>query len=99
MGLDSVHSHDCTDPRASRFYLEVDEGWIAMSADARDSGEDTGWRVQRTPMQVGVGHTVRDLRDGQSLASLGRWPVSAPTVPQQPWNIAVESLALEEVES
>ena len=28
-------------------------------------------------MQVGVGHTVRDYCVGQSLASLGLWPVAA----------------------
>ena len=33
-------------------------------------------------MQVGVVYTVRDFRDGQSLASPGRWPVAARRYPE-----------------
>ena len=33
-------------------------------------------------MQVGVGCTVRDHCDGQSLASPGRWPVAARSYPE-----------------
>ena len=41
----------------------------------RQTGD--GWTGVGRPMQVGVGYTVRDYCDGQSLASPGRWPVAA----------------------
>ena len=41
-------------------------------------------------MQVGIGYTVRDFCDGQSLASPGRWSPSERRYPQSDaWNAVV----------
>ena len=48
-----------------------------MSADEDATDKGGGLTRVGRPMQVGVGYTVRDCCDGQSLASPGRWPVAA----------------------
>ena len=45
------------------------------------------------PLQVGVGYTVRDYCDGQSLASPGRWSVAARRYPEtEAWRDVFGSL-------
>ena len=56
--------------------------------DAGPSG--SGWKGSGKPMQVGIGYTVRDFCDGQSLASPGRWSPSERRYPQSDaWNAVV----------
>ena len=51
-----------------------DEG---STADEGASPAGSGWRGGGRPMMVGAGHTTREICDGQSLASSGRWPPEA----------------------
>ena len=44
------------------------------SADEEAKASGAGWPGTGKPMQIGVGYTVRDFCDGQSLATPGRWP-------------------------
>ena len=46
------------------------------SADEGAKPPGAGWTGTGKPMQVGIGYTVRDFCDGQSLASPRRWPVT-----------------------
>ena len=41
-----------------------------------------GWRGERAPMMVGTGYVATELCDGQSLASLCRWPPSRRRFPE-----------------
>ena len=43
------------------------------SADDGAPSKGSGWRGLGAPMLVGAGYTVREVCDGQSLASPGRW--------------------------
>ena len=52
------------------------------SADEEAKPPGTGWTGTGKPMQVGVGYTVRDLCDGQTLAPPGRWPLSMRRYPR-----------------
>ena len=58
--------------------VDSDEG---SCADEGAGSRGSGWTGAGRPMQVGVGYTVRELCDGQSLASPGRWPVEARRYP------------------
>ena len=54
-----------------------DEGLLEKGSGHRGIGH---------PMMVGVGYTQRELCDGQSLASPGRWPPGSRVYPtSQPW--------------
>ena len=46
----------------------------SSSADEEATASGAGWTGTGKPMQIGVGFTVRDFCDGQSLPSPGRWP-------------------------
>ena len=62
--------------------LQEQDSSEGSSADegARLSG--AGWTGTGKPVHVGVGYTVRDFCDGQSLASPGRWPFAVRRYPQ-----------------
>ena len=51
------------------------------SPDEGVPGKLAGHRGNGPPMKVGVGYVQREFCDGQSLASLGRWPPGARTYP------------------
>ena len=57
---------------------ESDDG---SSRDEGVSGKHAGYRGVGKPMQVGVGYVQRDLCDGQSLASPGRWAPASRVYP------------------
>ena len=59
--------------------VESDEG---SSTDEGAAARGDCWSGLGRPLQVGVVYTVRDCCDGQSLASLGRWPVAARRYPE-----------------
>ena len=59
--------------------LESDEG---SSVDEGAAATGECWKGVGRPLQVGVGYTVRGYCDGQSLASLGRWPAAARRYPE-----------------
>ena len=56
-----------------------DEG---SSPDEGAPPKGSGWQGTGKPMLVGVGYTSREYCDGQTLASPGRWPVTARRYPQ-----------------
>ena len=62
------------------------------SADEEAKPPGAGWTGTGKPMQVGVGYTVRDLCDGQTLASPGRWPPSMRRYPRSDERKAVAVL-------
>ena len=63
---------------------ESDDG---SSPDEGAPTKFSGHRGVGKPMQVGVGYVQRDLCDGQSLASPGRWPPGSRTYPSSDhWN-------------
>ena len=51
------------------------------SADENVPEKGAGWTGVGSPLQVGVGYTSRDYRDGQGLTSPGRWPVESRRYP------------------
>ena len=53
-----------------------------LSADEGVPHKGSGWRGQREPMLVGVGYISRELCDGQTLASPGRWLVVQRRYPE-----------------
>ena len=60
------------------------------SADEGAPVRGSGWRGQGRPMEVGSGYTARELCDGQTLASPGRWE---PSLRRYPTHSAWESVA------
>ena len=58
---------------------------MARLREEPDSGSgssaDEGWSGSGNPMMIGSGFTTRDICDGQSLASPGRWPPHARKYP------------------
>ena len=52
------------------------------SADEGSAPKNSGWIGKGYPLQVGVGYTVRDYCDGQSLCSPGRWALAARRYPE-----------------
>ena len=58
---------------------EEDEKEEGSSAD---EGVHRGWQGRGEPMLVGTGHTARQLCDGQTLASPGRWPPEQRRYPE-----------------
>ena len=52
------------------------------SADEGAAPKGSGWRGNGPPMVIGTGYTSRELCDGQTLASPGRWEPSLRTYPQ-----------------
>ena len=52
------------------------------SADEGSAPKHSGWIGKGLPLQVGVGYTVRDYCDGQSLCSPGRWALAARRYPE-----------------
>ena len=57
------------------------------SADEQVPEKGAGWRGTGPPMCVGEGYVVREVCDGQSLASPGCWPVSRRRYPESElWN-------------
>ena len=58
-----------------------DEG---SSADEGVPSNGSGWVGSGPPMRVGAGYTARDMCDGQTLPSLGRWPVASRRYPTTP---------------
>ena len=63
---------------ALREEVDSSEG---SSADEEAKASGAGWTGTGKPMQIGVGYTVRDFCDGQSLASPGRWPPATRQYP------------------
>ena len=60
------------------------------TADEDAAPAGSGWKGSGKPMQVGIGYTVRDFCDGQSLASPGRWAPSDRRYPQSDaWSAVV----------
>ena len=69
-------------PTASELDLLAKHREEPASDDGSTADEDSlakgvGWQGTGRPMTVGVGYTSREYCDGQTLASPGRWPVSA----------------------
>ena len=61
------------------------------SADEGVPEKGSGHRGIGPPMMVGVGYTQRELCDGQSLASPGRWPPGSRVYPtSRPWTQIAE---------
>ena len=61
------------------------------SADEGAPGRGTGWVGYGPPMEVGVGYVSRELCDGQSLASPGRWSPEQRRYPQhEQWSAVVK---------
>ena len=60
---------------------EVPESDDGSTADEGAPGRGSGWVGTGKPMQIGSGYTRRDICDGQSLASPGRWAVEHRTYP------------------
>ena len=56
----------------------------------QSSSNSSHWRGQVRPMEVGSGYTARELCDGQTLASPGRWE---PSLRRYPTHSAWESVA------
>ena len=52
------------------------------SADEGVPHKGSGWRGLEEAMLVGVGHTSRELCDGLTLASPGRWPMAKRRYPK-----------------
>ena len=50
------------------------------TADGGSRPSESGWTGTGRPMQVGIGFSVRDFCDGQTLASPDRWPPALPSV-------------------
>ena len=64
------------------------------SADDGVPAKNSGWVRHGSPLQVGIGYTSRDHRDGQGLASPGRWPVEHRRYPSSPpWESVKERFA------
>ena len=61
---------------------EVSEQSDGSSADEGAPERGTGWVGYGPPMEVGVGYVSRELCDGQSLASPGRWSPEQRRYPQ-----------------
>ena len=58
-----------------------------------------GWRGTGPPMSVGEGYVMREMCDGQSLASPGRWPIARRRYPaSELWKV-ISSLEMEFAES
>ena len=74
MGFSPPSSYQLNYQARLREEVESDEG---SSADQRARPKSAGWTGIGLPLQVGVGYTVRDHCDGQSLRSPGRWSVAA----------------------
>ena len=67
---------------------DSDEG---SSPDEGVREKGAGHRGAGPPMMVGVGYTQRELCDGQSLASPGRWPPGSRVYPtSRPWTQIAE---------
>ena len=58
---------------------EEDSG---SSADEGVPPKGAGWRGKGQPMMIGSGYVTRELCDGQSLASPGRWPIHDRAYPK-----------------
>ena len=58
-----------------------------LSADEGVPRKGAGWRGTGGPMMVGVGYVSRELCDGQTLASPGRWHVSSRGYPESSWRL------------
>ena len=71
---------------------DSDEG---STADEGAPTRGTGWTGRGPPMQVGSGYTRRDVCDGQSLASPGRWPVENRSYPEHEVWLAVSRLFMD----
>ena len=54
------------------------------SPDEGAPPKGSGWRGNGEPMIVGVGYISRELCDGQTLASPGRWPLASRRYPDSP---------------
>ena len=52
------------------------------SADEGSAPKNSGWIGKGYPLQVGVGYTVRDYCDGQSLCSPDKWALAARRYPE-----------------
>ena len=61
---------------------EVPEQSDGSSADEGAPERGAGWVGHGPPMEVGVGYVSRELCDGQSLASPGRWSPEQRRYPQ-----------------
>ena len=71
---------------------EVPESDDGSTADEGAPGRGSGWVGTCKPMQIGSGYTRRDICDGQSLASPGRWAVEHRTYPDDETWRSVSSL-------
>ena len=71
---------------------EVPESDDGSTADEGAPGRGSGWVGTCRPMQIGSGYTRRDICDGQSLASPGRWAVEHRTYPDDETWRSVSSL-------
>ena len=70
---------------------EVPEQSDGSSADEGAPERRTGWVGYGPPMEVGVGNLSRELCDGQSLASPGRWSPEQRRYPQhEQWKAVVK---------
>ena len=67
---------------------EAPEQSDGSSADEGAPERGAGWVGHGPPIEVGVGYVSRELCDGQSLASPGRW---SPEQRRYPQDVAVES--------
>ena len=61
---------------------EEPESEDESSADEGVPPKGSGWCGRGEPMVVGVGYVSRELCDGQTLASPGRWPVAQRRYPE-----------------
>ena len=52
------------------------------SADEGVPPKGSGWRGKGQPMMIGSGYVTRELCDGQSLSSPGRWPIHDRAYPK-----------------
>ena len=65
------------------------------SADELAPEQGAGWRGTGQPMSVGEGYVAREVCDGQSLASPGRWPVAQRRYPQSELWTEISNLFME----
>ena len=84
-GRDDIAAASDPSSEQQTYFAELREEQSSSGVSSADEGarpSGTGWTGTSKPMQVGVGYPFRDLCDGQSLASPGRWPMDQRRYPQ-----------------
>ena len=87
------NASDTRPPTAEHLRTEPEEEELS-SPDEGAQPRNSGWRGNGPALMVGSGYTARELCDGMSLASPGRWSPNKRNFPNSPAWKAVASLVL-----